>query len=443
MGDLAGYSGRALRFLTSAGASIGDVLELTTEWGNVTGTLVPRYLHGDQDKVVLKLASGYNVGLEVEGLKGAVVKAHGKVPKFSPPPTPKARKGLPRVLLLGTGGTIASRVDYRTGAVHPAVSSGDLHALVPELSEVAEVEPRIVMNVFSENITPTHWTKIANIVVAAVRSKFDGVVITHGTDTLGYTAAALSFALAGIPIPVILVGAQRSSDRPSSDATLNLVAGVTVAARASFSGVYVAMHLNESDERVAFHRGTRVRKNHTSRRDAFVSVGVPPAAIWGKDGLEEVEPGLPPRGDGGRFRPRTKFDSRVSLLKFYPSMPGRMIRWTKRQGYRGLVLEGTGLGHVSAECLTGAKDFMKEGGLVAMTSQCINGRVDLNVYDTGRDLLRAGVIPLQDMLAETALVKMMWALSNSKNTSEARAVMAKNLVGEMTDRTFPSQRSGG
>ena len=437
MGDLAGYSGTALNFLKKSRASIGDVLEVTTNWGTVTGTLVPHYMHGDKDKVVLKLSSGYNIGLDVTGLKGATVRTKGRAPSFNPPSPPSPRRGLPKVLLLGTGGTIASRVDYRTGAVHPAVSSGDLHALVPELSEVAKVVPRIAFNIFSENITPAHWSKIANIVSRAVRDGVDGVVITHGTDTLGYTAAALSFALSGIPIPVIIVGAQRSPDRPSSDATLNLIAAVSVAAKAPFSGVYVAMHLNESDDKVALHRGTRVRKNHTSRRDAFVSVGVPLAAVWGRDGLEQVDPGLRPRGEGSGFRPRTRFEERVALLKFYPSMPGRLIRDVRNLGARGLVLEGTGLGHVSAECFAGVKYFTRKGGIVAMTSQCINGRVNLGVYDTGRDLVQAGVVPLEDMLPETALAKMMWALGNSKGVEEARASLTKNLEGETTERTFP------
>jgi glutamyl-tRNA(Gln) amidotransferase subunit D len=437
MRELAGYTGEALKFLNGAKAGVGDVLEVITDWGSVTGTLVPHYEYGGTDKVVLKLSSGYNVGLDVRGLKGAAVKSKGRAPAFNPPRPPKAGKGLPRVLLLGTGGTIASRVDYRTGAVHPAVSSGDLHALVPELSEIADVEPRIAMNIFSENITPAHWTKIANIVSRAVREGVDGVVVTHGTDTLGYTAAALSFALAGIPIPVVLVGAQRSPDRPSSDATLNLLAGVSVAARAPFSGVYVAMHLNEDDEKVAVHRGTRVRKNHTSRRDAFKSIGIPLAAVWGKEGLEEVDRSLPPRGRDGPFRPRTRFDPGVALLKFYPSMPGRMISALRNQGIRGLVLEGTGLGHVSAECVKATGGFVKKKGLVCMTSQCMNGRVNWGVYVTGRDLLEAGVIPLEDMLAETALVKAMWALGNYREMDDVRRAMVTNLAGETTSRTFP------
>jgi glutamyl-tRNA(Gln) amidotransferase subunit D len=435
MGDLSGYKGRALRFLEEAGATIGDVIEVQTAWGPVTGTLVPRYLYGDGDHVVLKLKSGYNVGLDVPGLSGVTVKEKGQKPSFSPPSPPRPGKGLPKVLILGTGGTIASRIDYRTGAVRPAVTSAELHALVPELSGIARVQPEIMFDIFSENITPTHWSKLARRVAKAVKEGVDGVVITHGTDTLGYTSAALSFALAGVPVPVILVGAQRSPDRPSSDAPLNLVAAVSVAGTASFSGVYVAMHMGESDDRVALHRGTRVRKNHTSRRDAFESVGVPLAAVWGKGGLEQVSDGLPPRG--GQFRPRPRFDGRASLLKFYPSMPVGMIRAARRSGAKILVVEGTGLGHVSREAVRELATFVRAGGVACMTSQCIGGRVDLNVYDAGRDLMQAGVVPLEDMLSETALVKAMWVLGTGAKGKKAEALMTSTLAGEMTSRTFP------
>jgi glutamyl-tRNA(Gln) amidotransferase subunit D len=269
MEGLAGYRGRALEFLKNSKAGVGDVLELETDWGTVRGTLVPRYLYNDDAHVVLKLNNGYNIGIDVARLKSAKVKEKGEKPSFNPPPVPKSRGELPRVLILGTGGTIASRVDYRTGAVRPATTAEDLYALIPELSEIARVEPEILLSIYSENIEPSHWSRVAERVKKAVDDGVRGVVITMGTDTMGYTAAALGFALIGVPIPVVFVAAQRSSDRPSSDAVLNLIAGVSLAAEAEFSGVYVAMHLDESDGKIALHRCGRVRKNHTSRRDAF------------------------------------------------------------------------------------------------------------------------------------------------------------------------------
>jgi len=199
--------------------------------------------------------------------------------------------------------------------------------------------------------------------------------------------------------------------------------------------VYVAMHLGESDDKVAFHSGTRVRKNHTSRRDAFVSVGVPLAAVWGRSGIEYAAEGLPRRG--GVFKPKGRFDERVALLKFYPDMDASLISAARKGGARAIIVEGTGLGHVSKAVASELSRFIRRGGMVCMTSQCINGRVDLSVYDTGRDLLQAGVLPLEDMLAETALVKAMWALGNSATISKAKELMAANLAGEMTARAFP------
>ncbi|MCL5672560.1 MAG: Glu-tRNA(Gln) amidotransferase subunit GatD [Nitrososphaerota archaeon] len=435
MGDLSGYKGAALRFLEKAGAAVGDVLEVRATWGTVTGTLVPRYLYGDGEHIVIKLKSGYNVGLSLGDLSGVRVVAKGDRPSFSPPQPPKPSKDLPKVLVIGTGGTIASRIDYRTGAVRPAVTSEELHAMVPELSQVARVEPEIMFDILSENITPAHWTRLARRVAKAVDEGADGVVVTHGTDTLGYTAAALSFALAGVPIPVVLVGAQRSPDRPSSDAPLNLIAAVSVAGTASFSGVYVAMHQGESDDKIALHRGTRVRKNHTSRRDAFESVDVPLAAVWGRGGLEHVADGLPPRGR--EFKPSPRFDGAAALLKFYPSMPGGLVRAAKRAGAKVIVMEGTGLGHVSKEVAKELRLFIRSGGVACMTSQCVRGRLDLSVYDTGRDLTRMGVLPLGDMLAETALVKAMWVLGTGAKGEKARKLMAEDLAGETTTRTFP------
>jgi len=435
MDALAGYRGRALRLLRKSRARVGDILEVTTDWGRLSGTLVPRYEYDDDWHLVLKLASGYNVGIDVSGVEAARVRAKGEKVSFAAPPPPRPKPSLPRVLIIGTGGTIASRVDYRTGAVRPAVSAGELYSLIPELSETARIEPEILFSIYSENMGPSKWSELARRVAGAVADGFHGVVITMGTDTLGYTAAALSFALAGVPVPVILVGAQRSSDRPSSDAATNLVGGVSVAARAGFSGVYVAMHLNESDEGIAIHRGTRVRKNHTSARDAFESIGVPLAAVWKGGAIERVDPSLPARGKGASFRPRVKFDERVALLKFYPSMPASMIDGLRRSGTRALILEGSGLGHVNSESVAAVRRFAN-GRLVFMTSQCIRGRVDMNVYETGRDLLSAGAIPLDDMLSETALAKAMWALGNSKNLAEARELMTRNMADEITARSF-------
>ena len=435
MPDLTGYRGPSEKLLAGAGASIGDVLEVWVGDQRITGTLVPRYEHNDDTHVVVKLRSGYNVGISTDRIAKVVRLSGGEAPKFVAPKT-AASEGLPKVSILGTGGTIASRVDYRTGAVHPATTAEELYSLFPELSEVATITPEIVLSVYSENLEPSHWEAIAKKVSEVVGSGATGVILTMGTDTMGYTAAALSFALRGLPVPLFIVGSQRSSDRPSSDAFLNLIGAATLAAQADFSGVYVVMHADTGDERLAIHRGTRVRKNHTSARDAFESMGVEPLGYWSRRGVDvTARDAPPPRGRASGFEAKPRFDPRAALVKFYPSMPGGYLSALLGSGLRGVVFEGTGLGHINSKNIETVQRFVEGGGVACMTSQCLWGRVDMNVYDTGRDLLKAGVVPLEDMLPETALTKLMWSMANTNSPDETRRVMQDDLAGETTART--------
>ncbi len=435
--DLSGYRGPALRALEGAGVEIGDLVELSLGKDSVKGTLVPRYQNNDDSHIVVKLKSGYNVGIGVSRVTGVKKLAEGERPTFSTSP-PRVRSDLPLVSILGTGGTIASRVDYRTGAVRPAISAEDLYSLMPELSDVARISPEIVVTALSENLEPSHWGRIAEKVAECISRGVRGVVITTGTDVMGYTSAALTFALQKVPIPVFVVGSQRSSDRPSSDAYLNLMGAVSLAVTADFSGIYVVMHANTSDDLLAVHLGTRVRKNHTSARDAFQSVGLPPVAYWTREGLKQVSESLPKRGSGS-FSARPSFDDGVALLKFYPSMKTSYLEAVTGGGLRGLVIEGSGLGHINTKNISTLRNFIKAGGLVCMTSQCIWGRVDMNVYDNGRDILEAGVLPLEDMLGETALAKMMWVLANAGSAEEAKGMMLADLAGEITERSLPGR----
>jgi len=436
MPELTGYRGPSAKLLAEAGASIGDVIEIHVNGDSFKGTLVPRYEHNDDKHVVIKLKSGYNVGISVEKISKVVRVAKGETPKFVAPKKAPS-KGLPEVSILGTGGTIASRVDYRTGAVHPATTSEELYSLFPELSEIANINPEIVVGVYSENLEPSHWGVIAKRVSKVVAEGVSGVIITMGTDTMGYAAAGLSFALRGIPVPLFVVGSQRSSDRPSSDAFLNLIGAATMAVQADLSGVYVVMHADSSDDRLAVHLGTRVRKNHTSARDAFESMGVEPVAFWSRQGTQITAHEKPPRrGKASGFAAKPEFDPRAALVKFYPSMPKGYLGSILGSGLRGVVFEGTGLGHINSKNIELVKKFVGDGGVVCMTSQCLWGRVDMNVYDTGRDLQKAGVVPLEDMLPETALAKLMWSLANSKSAEETERVMQENLAGEVTTRTI-------
>ncbi|MBS7613732.1 Glu-tRNA(Gln) amidotransferase subunit GatD [Candidatus Bathyarchaeota archaeon] len=283
-------------------------------------------------------------------------------------------------------------------------------------------------------MTPKHWIKIAEEIASQFGNNIQGVVVAHGTDTMGYTAAALSFALQALPVPVVLVGSQRSSDRPSSDAAFNLIGAVIAAVHAPFGEVAVAMHKNLSDDEVLIHRGTRVRKCHTSRRDAFKSINADPLGIVKNRVYRQISSFFKPRNSSNSPKINPVFEEKAVLVKYYPGFNPEIIEKLLDMGYRGVILEGTGLGHVGSVCIKAIERARDMGVFIGMTSQCIWGRVNMDVYYTGRDLQRAGVTPLEDMLAETAVVKLMWVLAQTDNIEEIKKLMLTNIAGEFSHR---------
>ena len=401
------------------------------------GLLMPKTEILGDEYVMIKMDNGYNIGFRLSEVKVELVAKKHTI-KFEDRRFLELKVDLPKVVVLGTGGTIASKVEYKTGAVYPSLSAEDLYEAIPELSEIASISTRTLFNIFSEDMRPEYWPVIARAIAEeAVKNDVSGVVVAHGTDTMGYTAAALSFALQRLPVPVVLVGAQRSSDRPSSDAALNMLGAVLVAAHAPFAEVAVVMHESISDESLVVLRGTKVRKCHTSRRDAFKPVNDTPLAriVRGRE-LIVLAKGLRPRSEDRRdLKVCASFDARATLIKAYPGIPPDAIEWLIHAGYRGVVIEGTGLGHAPSYVFPSIKKLIDHGIIVAMTSQCIWGRVNMNVYRTGVELLRMGVIPCEDMLPETALVKMMWCLANARAEEEVKRLMMTNIAGEMNPRS--------
>lgn len=433
---------------------LGDSVMIETNNATHVGILIPRYEYADANHLVLKLKSGYNIGIKIGKIKSIKKITEKLDPNMKPDTNYKykdyfshkntdqnfSQTQLPNLSLLSTGGTISSKIDYRTGGVMAALTAKELNDSIPELTRIANIDPEVVLSEYSENIKPEHWSLIARKVSNKILSgKYDGIIVSHGTDTMHYTSAALSFALQKLPIPVVLVGAQRSSDRPSSDASLNLIGACTFATRSKFSGVFVAMHYSISDEVIACHIGTRVRKNHTSRRDAFHSIDVYPFSLIKKDQIE-----ISRQYTDLKFQERNKnlesmvvrpnFENKVSLLKFYPGFDCRMIDYCVDLGHRAIILEGTGLGHINKECFSQIKNAVNKGIIIFMTSQCIWGRTALTVYDTGRDLLNLGVIPLSNMTSETALVKAMWCFGNFTEENEVIKTMTSNIANEFTNR---------
>jgi glutamyl-tRNA(Gln) amidotransferase subunit D len=323
--------------------------------------------------------------------------------------------------------------------VRSALSASDLYSVVPELSEIAIVDAEILFSLYSENITSKHWSETAKNIAKHIKKGATGVVVAHGTDTLGYTAAALSFALQDLPVPVIMVASQRSADRPSSDAATNLIGAVKAAATAPFAEVVVAMHETVSDVSIVFHRGTKVRKCHTSRRDTFGSINATPLARMKNEQITMLIKGYRERNSARNLVLEPDFE-KAALVKFHPSLNPQIIEWYVDKGYRGIILEGTGLGHVGNYCFSAIRKAIENNVIVAMTSQCIWGRLGMNVYDTGRDLLAMGVLSLEDMLPETALVKLMWVLGQTTNFEEAKRLLAENIAHEISPRTLHEEK---
>lgn len=429
MSEYRGYTGTSLEFLKDSNVKIGDSVKITEDL-TYSGIVMPRYENTDENHITLKLKSGYNIGIEVNKIKKIEVISTEKIVEKSSIDI-KTDPSLPKVLLLSTGGTIASKIDYRTGAVTPALSAEDLNSAVPELAKIANIDAEVLFSEYSENLEPEHWKKIAEKLDSIAKSDYKGIVVAHGTDTMQYSASFLSFALAGFPIPIVLVGSQRSSDRPSSDAALNLISAVRFVTESNTQGVFVVMHHNESDDLVVGHIGTRVRKNHTSKRGAFETIGGEPAFLILEQKIEKNM-----KDDffkEKKYNPRLKFDTHVALVKYYPGYNPEIIDFLIKSGYKGIIFEGTGLGHVGKKIYDKVKKANENGLFMGMTSQCIDGRVGMNVYESGRDLQDLGIIPLSDMIPETALVKSMWALGNSSNVEEMKNLMRQNIASEFSD----------
>jgi len=429
MSELKGYKGKSLEYLQQKDVNVGDSIKVISDL-TYTGTLMPRYETSEDSHIVLKLKSGYNIGIELSEIKD--------IEKISSPEQVTAEKNtkktdatLPKILLLSTGGTIASKVDYRTGAVTPALTASDLNDAVPEIANIANIDAEVLFSEYSENLQPEHWIETAKKIESVANSDYKGIIVAHGTDTMHYSSAFLSFALSGLKIPVVFVGSQRSSDRPSSDAALNLIAAARLITQTDAKGVYIVMHHNESDDTVACHLGTRVRKNHTSKRSAFETIGGDPAFLVLDQKI--IKNSTNEFFKDQSFNPRLGIDTKVALVKYHPGYESKHIDALIDLGFKAIIFEGTGLGHVGKTMYDVIKKASSHGLFLGMTSQCIDGRVRMTVYESGRDLLELGIIPLENMIPEIALVKTMWALGNSENNDGLKKLLLENIASEFSE----------
>lgn len=432
--DFRGYRDPAKATLVRNNVRVWSDVQMQTADGAFAGLILPRAETENPQHIVLKLRNGYNIGIHVERIQSITEtgykKAHYRIPEKEFP----YDEGKPKVTLLGTGGTIASRLDYRTGAVIPAFSPGELYGAVPELADIANLTTKKIYGIFSENMTPEVWIGTATAIQQEIENGADGIVIGHGTDTMHYTAAALTYMVQDSPVPIIMVGSQRSSDRPSSDAALNLIDATYAAAYGDIAEVLVCMFGPTSDQYDLLHRGTRVRKMHSSYRSTFRTISDTPVATVRHGEIRIIKPDYRRRDPARKLKLDAVFDERVTILYYYPNMKPDLIDALVANGYQGIVIAGTGLGHVNKPLYPAIKRAIAAGVHIYMTVETLWGYVQMYVYDTGRDIMDLGVVPAGNMLPETAYVKLGWALGHTHDREEVKKLMLTPIGGDLTER---------
>ena len=422
-------------------AKPGDRVKVITNDDIREGILMP---NESKDSIVIKIDNGYNVGIDRKRVKELkfIEKAREKEERRKVELKKDNKK--PTIAILHTGGTIASKVDYRTGRVIARFTPEEILEMFPELNDIANIRSRLIENMYSEDMRFKHYSLMCKAVAEEIRNQVDGIIITHGTDTMGYSSAALSFALENINIPIILVGSQRSSDRGSSDAAVNLICAAEFITNTDFAGVAICMHETPSDNSCLILPACKTRKMHTSRRDAFKVVNDQAIARvdYETKKVEIIAKDCTKKSYDRKLIVKDKFEEKVGLIKAHPNMFPEQFEFFK--SYKGLVIEGTGLGQapvgvpneiakIHKKNLEAIKKIVKGGCVVVMTSQCIFGRVQMHVYSNAIDLVNVGVVPGEDMLPETAFIKLAWLLGNYKK-EEAKDLISKNLRGEINER---------
>ncbi len=431
------YSRRLQDEFRKKGIEVGDRVKLVSAGSEYEGLLMPRPFSGDPETIVLKLDNGYNTGLRADSVE--------LVSKSPPRPSAHheaaAHHGKGGIAILGCGGTIASKIEYKTGAVYPSITPKELRQAFPAL-EKWNIRSRQIFSLFSEDMNARHWLMLADAIEEELKEHREGIVVMHGTDTMTYTSAAISYMFQNLPAPIVFVGSQRSSDRPSSENEMNLLNSVYAASK-DLGEVAVCMHASTNDDYCLLHRGTRVRKMHTSRRDAFRSIGGRPmyAVDYRTDRFEALS-GSRPRQKAGLVVKKAANDN-VAMIYTHPNIKPELI--SKLDDYDGVVLVGTGLGHVPANAfddhsvkglLKPVAELVGSGIPVVMSSQCISGRVCMRVYSTGRLLMDAGVIgDGADWTPEAAYAKLCWVLGQTKDVKKVGGMLMENVAGEISDRS--------
>lgn len=422
--------------LAKHGLQVGDTAQIEWKDTSFKARILPQSLQRS-DFLDVKLAMGYNTGLALGEIKSLQKISSDSARAAHPTPSPATPlSNKPPISLVTSGGTIGSKIDYTNAGVTALMTPEELLQLVPELgsfTRIASIQSPFTK--LSENMVPNDWIRLAHICAQELNKKeIRGVLLTHGTDTLAYTAAALSFFLKNITKPLILVGAQRSSDRGSSDANFNLICAAHLAL-SDIAEVGICMHGTSSDEYCLFNKGTRVKKMHTSRRDAFRPINSKPLARVFENGKIETLSPHQARQSIGNVEVDAVFEENIALIKFAPGMTTKVLEEYVKHGCKGFILEGTGLGHVPESWVEGVRAVTAKGIPIFMAAQPQYGRVNMSVYSTGRMLVEAGIVGLDDMSSEVAYVKLGWVLAHTQKLDEVRKWMLTPIAGELSTRS--------
>jgi glutamyl-tRNA(Gln) amidotransferase subunit D len=425
-------------------AKPGDRVKIITEKEEFEGVLMPRPELLEKGFTIIKLDNGYNIGIEDKKIKKKET-----IKEYKPKKEKKAKipfnKNLPTVSILSTGGTISSKIDYRTGGVYADYTAEDFIAMMPELTKIANIKAKKIMSIMSEDMNPDDWLQIAKAIADEINSGVDGVVVTQGTDTLHFSTAAMSFLLKDLTKPVVFTAAQRSIDRGSSDAFMNLICAVTAAAKFNGAEVVSCLHGTTNDDYCFLNRGTKVRKMHTSRRDAFRPVNDLPLAKVCPDGKIEIVNKHFKKRCEGKVAAENKFESKTALIQVYPGMDPKIIDLYVNEGYKGIVLAATALGHIPTlkkgySLMPVLKKAIDKKIPVIIASQTLYGRVHPLVYTNLRKLsIELGCIFVEDMLPETAYIKLGWVLGKTKDPEKVKELMLTNIAGEISERSLDKE----
>jgi len=407
----------------------GDYISFKLDGVKHNGLVLPQT---NKEVLFIKLENGYNIGFKHSEIKNTKVVAK-KLAK-SKAPTLKGNTKLPTLALITTGGTITSSVDYKTGAVTSLTKPEELLAQIPELQKLANIKIFTPLNVMTEDMTHNDWQKLAKLIHKKLQEEsIRGVILTMGTDILHYVSAAMAFMLGKLDKPVAVVGGQRSSDRGSFDGAQNLICAAHYCL-SNINQVAVVMHGTSEDTYCIASPGTKVRKMHASQRDSFRPINTLPfAKIW-PDGKIEKSKNIPTITTD--FNP--DFSNKIALVKFIAGAGPEIFDYYVSKGCKGVIIEGTGLGHLPVSCkhtwIPSLKKAIKSGVFVGMTTQCLYGSANPNVYTNLRLVADTGVTYLKDMLPEAAYVKLGCTLARTKKLAEVKRLMLQNWTGEISER---------